>query len=472
MAIQVIYSTTATSVFLGLQSGLARPYWEVNITVSGDDHTYSGSLGAAYGANDIINMSTIDREKPVRVSELSKVFKGDLTLTLNNSLTTYSPLSTAGIFTNTSGTARDFLNSTINVWAGFENTSGTAYTIKKGSFTLRKVRNDSAKQISYFSCEDVLRVPLNRYIGLDDVSGTAVPFEIPNKTATGQIMKEILSGIGLTAGQWDLAAGNDYSGYIANNEKASSALGKLAQRSDGYIFTNGAGQIVFAPNVATGGVGSKISLTATDHDKITEMRYTIDVNNLIKKCVINYQSGLSVSRGAEDVTVGKGSEKSLSNDAVNQPALAGAIASRIVGEFGINRYFLDLDSVWLPSLEIGDSIEVWDSNSSQTAIAYNIYRIREDIVDAKTKLYCISDVIIGKKFAYCSSSGGASSTIAGTGTIFTNHWHTGFGFCAYNENTAVNPAFDLEGNNNNIINTGLAVSGAGTTGIELPFVCR
>jgi len=472
MAVEVLYNTTATSVFLGLQSGLARPYWEINITVSGDDHTFSGTIGAAYTPHKILEMSDIDREKPVRVSELSKIFKSDLTVTLNNSLGTYSPLATAGIFTNTSGTSRDYLNSVVNVWGGFENTSGTAYTIQRGSFLLRKIRIDSEKQIAYLQCEDVLKVPLNRYVGLDGISGTATPFTPPSGTSTKAIMADMLSGVGLTASQWDLASGIDYSGYSVTNERVSDALGKLAQRSDGYVYGNGKGQLVFAKNVATGGAGSVTTLTATDHDKIKELRYTVDVNNLIKKCVVSYQSGLSVSRGAEDVTVLKGAETTISNDAINQPAQAAAVAGRIVGEFGINRYFAEIDAVWLPSIELGDSIEVWDSNTHQTAIVYQVYRLRDSMMNVETKIYAVSDVLSEKKFSVCSSSGLPSSTIAGTGTVFTNHWHSGYGFCAYNESTAVNPAFDLEGNNNNIINTGLAVSGVGTTGIELPFVCR
>ena len=48
MAIEVVYVASATDTFLDLQSGLARPYWEVNITVSGESDTYSGVLGAAY----------------------------------------------------------------------------------------------------------------------------------------------------------------------------------------------------------------------------------------------------------------------------------------------------------------------------------------------------------------------------------------------------------------------------------------
>jgi len=461
---QVNYESSATATFLNLQSGLARPYWEANITISGVGTTYSGTLGQAYQANnDVISMGVIDRRKPVKASDLSDVYKGDITLVMNNNCGTYSPLNTAGIFTENDGTARDYLDSIINIWAGFEDVSGTAYTIQRGSFLLRKLRIDGEKRIAYLQCEDAAKKALDRYIGLPDLSGTASTWTSTPKTGTDAIMADMLSAVGLTANQWDLISGANYSGYVVEEERVADALGKLAQRSDGYIYTNGKGQIVFTSNEATGGIGSTAELNLKDSDRILKSRYEVDTRNLVKKVQVDYLSGHIQSR-ASSATVPKGKDIIIQNDAINLNSIAYAVSQRVLGQFSVDRYFYQLDNVWLPSLEIGESIDIWDTNTFHTAKTYQIYRIREDIINYKSTIYAISDPLEYRKWAVVSAS-----DVANCGTDFTAHWSSGFGFIAYETTTAVNPAFDLEGNNNNVINTGFSASGAGGTGIELPF---
>ena len=135
----VEYLTTATQVFIDLQSGMARPYWEINYTLSATASTTSGTLGQAFDtANDIISVGTIDKEKSVTISGTDKIYAGDITIQLSNREKRYSPLNPDGILYN-----KDYINAPINVWAGFYNVSGTALVLQQGSFRLDKLRIDS-----------------------------------------------------------------------------------------------------------------------------------------------------------------------------------------------------------------------------------------------------------------------------------------------------------------------------------------
>ena len=432
MAVQVLRNSTATAVFLSLQSGLARPYWEANITVSGGASTTTATLGQAYGINDIINLGTIDRERPLVASGLSRIIAGNIIMTLNNGSATYSPLATASIFTDAGGSARDYMHSTINIWAGFEDVSGTAYTIQRGSFLLTKVRVDGEKRLAYFDCEDAMKIPLAEFVGLPDISGTAQTYLPPSGTTTKAIMTELLSAVGLTAGQYDLTAGVNLPKFAIQNTKVSEALAKVAQANDGYMFTNGKGQVVFRLNApqANGLGGGGTEMTLQDSDRIMRSKFTVDIKNLINKVQVNFTSGLDQSRTTEDATLVKGRPQSINNEIIDRPSIANAVSSEIQGQFGSNRTFIEIDNIWLPSLEIGDSITVFDTNYTPSAINFEIYKIREDIVGLKSKFFGAADLKIGTKWGFCSSS-----DTANCGTVFTDSWHSGFAF-ASNEETA------------------------------------
>ena len=228
--VEVKYLTSATAVFMNLQSGLARPYWEVNITVSGDASTTTATLGQAYAANNnIISMGSIDRTKPVLSSGLSRIVAGDVTLTLDDRSGTYSPLHTGSIFADAGGSARDYLHSIINIWAGFENTSGTAYVVQRGSFLLTKLETDGQNRTTRLTAEDRAKIPLERYLGLPDISGTASVWYPLSGINTKAIMTEMLSAIGFSSTQYSLASALDFPDFSIQEGKIGEQLAKLAQ---------------------------------------------------------------------------------------------------------------------------------------------------------------------------------------------------------------------------------------------------
>ncbi|KKK95293.1 hypothetical protein LCGC14_2674260, partial [marine sediment metagenome] len=155
----------------------------------------------------------------------------------------------------------------------------------------------------------------------------------------------------------------------------------------------------------------------------------------------------------------------INNEIIDRASIANALSSETLGEYSKDRAFMEIDGVWLPSLEIGDRITVNDTNTFQTGVSYEIYKIRENIVGLKSKLFVVTDLKVGVKWGFCSDTSAVNC-----GTVFTDSWHSGFGFVCRDVDTAVNPAFDADGNNNNVINTNLSVSGVGGTGIELPFL--
>jgi len=465
-ATSVLYLTSATANFLNLQSGMARPYWEVNITVSGGASTTSGILGHAYSpTNDIISMGTIDREKPIEISGLSRIFAGNLTMSLNNQCGTYSPLATGSIFTDAGGSARDYMHSIINIWAGFMDTSGTAYTVQRGSFLLTRLQIDSANRKAYITAEDAAKIPLSEYVGLPDSSGTATTWEPPSGIGTKVIMTELASAVGLSSTQYSFASGLDFGELTLEEEKVSDAMAELAQANDGYIYTNGKGEVVFALNRPVWG-GKASDLTLKDTTRISKSRYTIDIKNLINKVQIKYTSGLAETRTDEDATVTKGRTQIISNELIDRASIANSLGTKLLTQFKKNRPFLELDNVWLPSLEVGNIIDVYDTNTYSTGISYEIYRIREDITKLSTKLYCI-DITDNEIYGTNKQKWGfvSSSDVANCGTNFTGSWSSGFAFACSST------AFDAEGDNDGVVESGVG-SGGGIdgTGIELPFL--
>lgn len=470
MPITIEYITTATVSFLSLQSGFARPYWEVGITVSGESTTTSATLGQAYGTNDIISMGTIDRAKPIEISGLSRIIAGNLTLTLNNASDIYSPMATASIFTDAAGSARDYMHSKINVWAGFIQDSGTALVMQRGSFLLTQLRIDSSNRQAYLTSEDAAKIPLQESVGLPEASGTATVWTPPSGISTKSIMTELLSAVGLSASQYSIASGIDMPSYSIEEKNVANALAEIAQANDGFVYTNGQGKVTFELNAPIFG-GQATDLALNEHTNIMKSRYSINVKNLVNNVIINYGSGSDNFRGASDATVTKGRTQSITNEAIDRASIAASLSSKLLSKYSKNRPFLELDNIWLPSIEIGDVVSFTDENTHSTGVSYEVYRVREDISKLKTKLYCIDltyDDIKGanrQKWAFLSDN----SAVA-CGTVFTDSWHSGFAFLSYDTTTATNPGFDAEGNNDDVITTAYAASGAGTTGIERPFL--
>jgi len=455
------YTTGANSTFLDLQSGFARPYWHVGITVSGASTTYSGTLGHAYKAdNDIISMGTIDRERPIAISGLSRMYAGNLTMTLNNASGKYSPRATASIFTDSAGSAMDYMHSKINIWAGFKQESGTAIVIQRGSFLLTQIRVDSHDRKAYIGGEDAARIPLQSFVGLPEESGTATTWTPPSGKASRAIMTELASAIGMTGDQYLFTGAYDFPDYALQSASVGNALAELAHANDGYMFTNGEGKLVCrinAPSFPEGDAATPIDLTNSGN--IGKLKYSIDIKNLVNKVQVNYTSGLDSSRTNEDATVTKGRTQIINNKVIDQASIANALSTKLLGEYKQYRDFIEVDNVWLPSIDVGDTVKVYDGNTYQTGIAYTTYRIREDIIGLKTKIYATLDARDVGKWGFCSESG-----VDNSGTVFAESWHSGFAFACN-----VNTGFDDDGNNNDAINTAYTSSGAGYTGIEVPF---
>ena len=152
-----------------------------------------------------------------------------------------------------------------------------------------------------------------------------------------------------------------------------------------------------------------------------------DMKNLINKVTINYSSGLVDSRGASDGSVNKGHPQSIDNEFIDRASIANSLSSKLLSMYKTNRPIVEIYGIWLPSLDVGDTISIYDTNACLTNASYEIFRIREDIDSLTTKLYCLDlegNEVWGptrQKWGFVSTS-----DVANCGTLFTDYWHSGF----------------------------------------------
>jgi len=465
----VVFLTTATAEFLALQSGLARPYWEVNITVSGTAATWSGILGQAYEANnDLISIGTIDREKSITISSTDKIVAGDITLQLNNASGIYSPLnSTSGIFYN-----KDWFNSIVKVWSGFYSTSGTALVLQNGTFVLEELELNSRNGTAYFRCKDKLTYALDQYVGLPGSSGTANARMWTGTYSAAAIITDLLSGLSLTGGDYDITAGNtDFSNLSVSGQTYGVTLGKVVAASDGFIYVDNFGKIRFKTTTSNFG-GTRPTWSIGISGTILQNKYTIDVKNLKNIVAVRYDSTLASYNSSENTaTVPKGSTFLASNALIQTRAQAQTFTSRNLSDFSTPVSFLEIDNLWMPAVELGDYFDVTDPNmwlSGTLSRTYEVYKIRSSITQCKQTFY-LREASIGAKFGYLSDTATDANSV-----IYTGAWSSGFGFLSYDTGTAAYPGFDAatgetpvhSGGNNNAIDN----SGAPNTSIEQPFV--
>ena len=145
-----------------------------------------------------------------------------------------------------------------------------------------------------------------------------------------------------------------------------------------------------------------------------------------------------------------------------------------------NRPYLTVNSIYQPSFDIDGFIDVTQSGLGLRGAAYIIYRIEEDVTHFRQSFHCIENTLAQTKAGLVGRS---DNTADGSATIFTSgDWNRdlaassggtslGRGYCFVSRDTvtAVNPGFDLEGDNDNVMEADQG-SGTNNSGIELNFV--
>ena len=462
----VEYLTTAGAEFVNLQSGMARPYWEVNISVSATASTTSGTLGQAYDSNNkLISFGAIDREKSITITGTDKIVAADVTFKLDNSSGTFSPLNSNSIFYN-----KDYLNSIIKIWAGFVNVGGTAIVVQKGTFCVEELSIDSQDAIAYLQCTDKLRYGLEKYLGLPGDSGTANSRIWTGTTSSKAIITDMLSGLGMTAGDYDISAGINFTNLTVSGKTYSETLAKIAIASEGFIYVDNVGKIRFRQYVNSFGE-TRPTWDLNINSNILKAKYTVTVENLINKVAVRYEENLASYNSSEDTTVVKGRNYVTDNQVIQTRAQAQAFTSRNLRSFNEPISFLEIDNVWMPAIELGDYFRIMDTNlylSGTAARTYEVYKIRDDISNLKQKLYLVG-IAAGLKIGYLSDTATDANSV-----IYTGGWTSGFLFLGYETATAAYPGFDAgtgetpvhSGANNNAID----YSGLPNESIEQPFV--
>jgi len=466
----VEFLNSANAEFLSLQSGFnARPFYYMEMILSGSTAILACSFA---DENWLIDGGLIDREKPAFPSDRSNIISSDVTIKADNSTRRFSPLATGSVFfTNT-----NYLRSVVNYWAGFQkrDVSGTALTavlIQRGSFLLDSLRIDSSKSVAFMRLKDKFSDSLETIIGEKvDVSGTAIDFITTGVLSAGGVFESLLvTGGGLASGDLSIANSSfTFENKPFSNQSVAQAISLVAEASDSFAFTNRKGQLSFQNSTPTFGTAPVADFTATESNFMMDIFYEQNFNDRLNKVAINFSSG-SASVVSE-TTGATGNSVSIDNSVIESTADAISIASRFRDKFSGQITRVEVRSIWLPSIDIGDRIQIHSDNVELTGKTFEVYRLQEEPTNGTMRLSLISDNITGKWGFASHATGLASATephsavFAGSGSTESGGWQGGWAFAA-GETTG----FDADGDADGTPESGVTSSGAGGTGIEIAF---
>lgn len=460
---------TATSGnFIEYQTGNARPYVYVEALISGVTSVIADSYTST---NWLIDGGTLDRERPILPGERSNIFSADVTLKVDNSIQRFSPDVTGSIFFG-----QEWLESPVNYYAGFIAISGTALLLQRGAFVLEDLRLDSRQNFAYMRLRDKLKRPLDIEVGIA-ASGTASETLFTGTNNGKTIMESLLitgtSGL-ITGGDLDIqTAETSFNNISFSNQNIAQVLSTVAEACDGYIFSNREGKILFRNNLPIFG-------TAITDFTITEANYAKNVfweqtkDDRVNRVVVNFASGTQAAVVVESTQTAN--SKVISNDAIQWTGDALALASRTLDRFSGQITRLEVPAVYAPSLEIGHKIAIYSTSIGLIGKRFELYKIQEEVTDGTMRLFLVNEDRVTGKWGFLSYNSGSapagdhSALFAGSGASQSGAWQAGWYFISRDTGTAANPGFDAEGNSNNAINSGVTSSGAGGTGIEVPFM--
>lgn len=458
------FLTSPDATFLNLQSGSARPYFYMEAIISG----VTSVIGDSYTAtNWIIDGGTIDREKPAFPQDRSSIFSSDVTLKVDNSTKRFSPRDSASVFFG-----NDYLDSPVNYWAGFVNVSDTALLVQRGSFILDGLRIDTRGNTVYMRLRDKFKKALDTQIGTNDPSGTAVQFVATGLLDGANVISSLLiTGAGLTAGDLSLQTATiSFNNLSLSQQSVAEAISLVSEASDGYIFTSRKGILTFVSNAPVFG-------SATASFIINESNYAQNIyfeetkNDRLTKVIVEFGSGTSTFAVSE-LTGNTANTITISNDTIQATPEANSLASRTRDRFSGQVTRLEIPSVWIPSLDIDDKISVFSTNAALSGQLFRVYKIQEEPLNNTMDIFLITDRQTrsseDNKFGFISDPSAAdpSGGLFTGGAGETNGWQAGWIFVA-----APVTGFDADGDASNSVETGVTSSGAGGTGIELPFLC-
>ena len=456
--------TVEDATFLNLQSGNARPHIYVEAIVSGVTSVLADSFTST---NFLIDGGTIDREKPALPGDRSSIFSSDVTLKLDNTTKRFSPKDSASVFFD-----NDYLNSQVNYWAGFVNVSGTAMLLQRGAFSLDTLRIDSRQHQALLRVRDKFNNALDIQIGGADQDGTATQFVASGVVDGSDVIGQLLiTGAGLTAGDLSLqTAGISFNSISFSQQSVAQAISLVAEASDGYVYTSRRGIVTFASNAPVQGTATA-TFTLRGTTLLENAMYEESHVDRLSKVIVNFMSGTSVSVISE----GPGNTATtliIDNDALQSRPEAQAIASRTRDRFSGVATKLEMQSVWLPSLDIDDRVTVFLSAVGLSGHNFRIHKIQEEPTNGTMTIFAITErgtkSLTDNKFAFFSDP----SAVNPSGGAFTggaselNGWQAHWGFFVVDNVTG----FDDDGDNDNTLDTSVSASGAGGTGIEVPFL--
>ncbi|GAI91463.1 unnamed protein product, partial [marine sediment metagenome] len=281
-------------------------------------------------------------------------------------------------------------------------------------------------------------------------SGTAKVLIYTGSAAqtTQSILEDLLqTHAGLTAGDMDIGSASVFNYNLGFTEKRIHyALAKVAEASEGYLWTDHAGKLRFTYDVDILGLTSGFEATGS-HNLNLSTNY--DMRELTNKVIVRYMTGTDKYVQSQSVAA-KGRTRIVANETILSQPKAESVAQKLQKRYDRDVPAITLDGVWLPSIDINDTVNFTESNVGLTLDPYEVYHIREDITNLRSKISLVKK-IMGVKFGYVGSDGADANPVT---TWANGDWSENsgrFAFVAYDTATAVDPAFDNEGNDNGTV---------------------
>ena len=465
------FLNSATTEFLENQSGNARPFYYLEAILSGQ----TSVLGVSYtSTNWLMDAGTIDREKPAFPGDKSKLISADVTIKVDDSTRYFSPEVTGSVF-NTN----KYFEAPFNFYAGFINTSGTCLMVKRSAFLLEQLKIDTRKNITSLRLRDYFKKALRTEIGRD-VSGTANPLVYTGSWRTSDVMENLLiDHAGLTANDLDIQTSfADVKDLSLEEMTVAEAVVDLAEASDGFVYTSRNGKVKFVSYVPVWGTSTTANFEVREERNYENAKWGQDVDDVLSKVTVIFSSGSESASLVIQSTEQTANSKKIENEMIQSTADAVAIASRWLGRFSGQTTTIEMPACWMPSIDLGDTIDVWNFVAGETGTTFQVYRIREEVTKGKMRIEYVTDRSEPGKWMNACFFSDASATQCGTvftgGTLTSgtawegDGWQAEWGFFGRDEVTATNPGFDADGDGDHTIDSGYAASGAGSTGIEVP----
>jgi len=320
----------------------------------------------------ITSISDLNSEVPVKPDDLGNIVAGDVTLIVNNEDRYFSELDTSSIFYN-----RNYLSDEIRIFTGFQLSSRSEYYLSGRYYIDRvEISNDETAQIY---CRSLLREAIDTKLGMP-VDNTPDPKIYQGQWRVKDIMHDLLFTEANIPGE-DIFL-EDYEQYFSNvtiqEQSIGDVLFKLAQACDGVVYTNNQGDIYFKTWGNITSHSATTGVTLTENDNAVTVKYTGQRRDrLVKEAVVTGEDFVQASATSGTLTYGK--TVKIENPYIQEDDVATTIANNIIRRYNTVQAEMEINSAYLPSLKLLDTVKVTDHFSGLAGATFLVNYMSKNI---------------------------------------------------------------------------------------------